>query len=114
MDAVKVLQNDVKAACYRLQSLLADRGVSTIPEAKIVGESDEQHQQRLKSASLMIPASLVVNKVDLVQDRRKVKYLVNELNEYAKFEKSFFVSAEKNYNIQELLDYAMTKAVEDR
>lgn len=114
VDGVKILKNDVKAACNRLQKNFADRGIRTMPEAKIVGESEEQYQQRLSLAPVTIPACLVVNKVDLVEDRRKVKYLVSELNDYAKFMKNFFVSAEKNYNVSELLDWVVSQSKPDR
>ena len=114
VDAVKMLENDVKAACSRLQKLLAPRGERDIPEAKIVGETEEQHKKRLESAPVTIPACLIVNKVDLVDDRRSVKYLVNELSEYAKFSKNFFISAEKNYNISDLIDYLLEKSTPGR
>ena len=112
VDAVKMLQNDVKSACSRLQKLLAPRGTKDLPEAKIIGESAEQYEQRQQSAPVTIPACLVVNKVDLVTDRRSVKYLVHELTDYAKFSKTFFVSAEQNYNVQELVDYLVGESEE--
>jgi GTPase len=111
VDAAKTLQNDVKAACTRLQNLLASRGAKSLPEARIVGETQEQYEQRLANAPAIIPACLIINKVDLVTDRRRVKYLVSELSEYAKFQKHFFVSAEKNYNIDALVNYISSQAM---
>lgn len=110
VDGAKILQNDVKAACSRLQELLAERGKNSLPEARIAGETQVQYEQRRKLAPITIPAYLVVNKVDLVTDRRKIKYLVNELKEYAKFSGEFFVSANTKYNIQSLTDFLKNQA----
>lgn len=110
VDAVKMLQNDVKAACTRLQSLLSPQGKKIMPEAQIAGESPEQYEQRLSQAPVTIPACLIVNKVDLVKERRSVKYLVNELREYAKFAEQFFISATENYNVDEVVKYICSQA----
>ncbi|OMJ66388.1 hypothetical protein SteCoe_36780 [Stentor coeruleus] len=110
VDAVKMLQNDVRAACSRLQSLLSPKGKKLMPEAQIAGESPEQYQQRLSQAPVTIPACLIVNKVDLVKERRSVKYLVNELREYAKFAEHFFISSKENYNIDEVVKYICSQA----
>jgi GTP-binding protein Era len=102
VDAAKILRDDVKSACSRLQKLLAKRGKSSLPEARIAGESPAQYEERLKKAPVQIPAYLVMNKVDLVEDRRRVKRIVNELKEYACFAGEFYVSAESKYNVKAL------------
>ena len=113
VDAAKILRNDVKSACTRLQELLKDRGESSLPEGRIAGETHAQYEQRLKQAPVKIPAYLVINKVDLVEDRRRVKRLVNELKDYACFSGEFFVSASNQYNVEQLEEFLIEKAVEN-
>jgi len=112
VDAVKRLQKDVCTAAARLQQLLEDRGVrDEVKEAQVVGETEEQTEARASIRRPQIPAALVVNKCDLVQDRRRVKWLVNELREYANFETIFYTSASENYGLDKVLDYVKEAAV---
>ena len=111
VDSIKVLRNDVRTACKRLQKLLEPQS-QQITEAQLEGESDSQFSQRQNLASSTIPAALVMTKVDLVKDRRSLRHKVNELHEYAKFEKVFYVSAEHNYNVEQVYSFLKGKAPE--
>ena len=112
VDAVKRLQKDVCTAAARLQLLLEDRGTrDDVKEAKVEGETEEHTEARALLRRPQIPAALVVNKCDLVADRRKVKWLVNELKEYANFETIFYTSASENYGIDKVLEYIKEAAV---
>lgn len=44
--------------------------------------------------------SLVLNKIDLVDNRRKFDSLIREIEKYGKFDKIFYVSAKTGYGIK--------------
>ncbi len=46
--------------------------------------------------------ALVLNKIDLVDNRRKFHSLIAEIEKHGKFDKIFYVSAATGYGIQEL------------
>lgn len=46
--------------------------------------------------------ALVLNKIDLVENRRKFHSLIGEIEKYGKFDKIFYVSASTGYGITEL------------
>lgn len=49
--------------------------------------------------------ALVLNKVDLVDNRRKFDSLIREIEKYGKFDKIFYTSATTGYGIEELQNY---------
>lgn len=106
VDAMRPIANDIRAACSKLQKLLCPKQ-SKLEEAKLVGETEDEYLSRKELVKNPIRAGLVVSKVDLVKDRRRVRFLVNELNEYAFFDRVFYVSAQKNYNVKELTEFLM-------
>jgi len=50
-----------------------------------------------------IPIYLILNKIDLCTNKRKLKTLINELEEISRFEKVFFTSAETGYGIKDII-----------
>ena len=46
--------------------------------------------------------ALVLNKIDLVDNRRKFDSLISEIQRFGKFDKIFYTSAKTNYGIEEL------------
>jgi GTP-binding protein Era len=54
--------------------------------------------------------SLVLNKIDLVDNRRKFDALIREIEKYGKFDKVFYVSAKTGYGIDELEQYLIKMA----
>lgn len=56
--------------------------------------------------------ALVLNKIDLVDNRRKFDSLISEIENYGKFDKIFYTSAKTGYGIQELQDYLIKMAKE--
>ncbi len=57
-----------------------------------------------------IPQVLVLNKVDLVTNKRKLRELQNELDDIGEFEKIFHVSAATGFGMNALRDYLLSKA----
>ena len=57
-----------------------------------------------------LPSVLVMNKVDLVTNRRRFKTLQHELEEIGRFDKVFCVSSETGFGVDELKDYVMEQA----
>ena len=54
--------------------------------------------------------ALVLNKIDLVDNRRKFDSLIREIEKYGKFDKIFYISAKTGYGIQELQEYLIRMA----
>lgn len=46
--------------------------------------------------------ALVLNKIDLVDNRRKFDQLIREIEKYGKFDKIFYTSAKTGYGVQDL------------
>lgn len=54
-----------------------------------------------------MPVTLVLNKVDLVTNKRKLRELQSELEDLCRFENVFHVSCESGYGLDNLKDYLM-------
>jgi len=61
--------------------------------------------QRSEITLQSIPTILVVNKVDLVNDRGRLKWNLDEIQALANFSEIFYVSAKTGYNLSSLSDY---------
>jgi GTPase Era involved in 16S rRNA processing len=55
--------------------------------------------------SFPMPSVLIMNKVDLVSNRRKFNYLKQELQDIGGFEETFHISAKTGYGVEEFVDY---------
>jgi GTPase Era involved in 16S rRNA processing len=49
--------------------------------------------------------ALVLNKIDLIENKRKFHSLISEIEKYGKFDKIFYVSATTGYGVSELEKY---------
>lgn len=45
-----------------------------------------------------------MNKIDLCTNKRKLKWLISEIEDIGRFEKVFFTSAETGFGIDELME----------
>ena len=52
-----------------------------------------------------MPKCLVLNKIDLCNNKRELRTLVSEIEDLAKFDKVFYTSCETGYGIKELKQY---------
>lgn len=68
-----------------------------------------EEEKRLHSYHL--PSVLVMNKVDLVTSKRRLRALQGELEDLCPFEKVFHVSCETGFGIQALRHFILEKAL---
>ena len=64
---------------------------------KIAEEPDNDHESKY------IPTYLVMNKIDLCANKRKLKVLVNEIEDLGRFDRIFYTSAESGYGVNDLV-----------
>mmetsp|Transcript_32759 Transcript_32759/g.50013 ORF Transcript_32759/g.50013 Transcript_32759/m.50013 type:complete len:88 (+) Transcript_32759:84-347(+) len=57
-----------------------------------------------------IPSILVMNKVDLVSSKRRLKTLQNEAEDLCRFDKIFHVSCESGFGLDALKEYLIDRA----
>lgn len=62
---------------------------------------------REKELAGQMPVTLVMNKVDLVTNKRKMRELQSELEDLCRFEQVFHVSCETGYGFENLRDYLL-------
>jgi GTP-binding protein Era len=79
--------------------------------AKIDLKSDIMQKCFAAFKSSKKPVALVLNKIDLV-DKKILLELTEALNEAYNFDKSFMVSAEKNFGVEDILDWLQDKIPE--
>lgn len=58
-----------------------------------------------------IPKLLIMNKMDLCTNKKRLRYIQSEIEDFAKFEKVFYVSSHTSYGIEELKAYLESKAL---
>jgi len=59
-----------------------------------------------------LPCVLVMNKVDLVDNKRKMRSLQSEIEDLARFEAIFHVSCETGFGVANVREYLMSQAKE--
>ena len=57
-----------------------------------------------------LPCVLVMNKVDLVTNKRKMRSLQGEINDLARFDEVFHVSCETGFGIEAFREYLLESA----
>ena len=121
VDCVKRLSFEVRNSLI-LFNRLASKGFD--PQNKLIldamqdGSFDEaafasgayQMTQQEKDLVGAFPSTLVLNKVDLISSKRKMRELQAELEDLNPFEEVFHVSCETGYGISELRQYLQEKA----
>lgn len=87
--------------------------IKEVEEMKKNEDSNENIKDKFSYYSDQpIPTILVLNKVDLVTNKRKLKALETELDSLGKFEKIFYISCETGYGIDELKNYLISQSYE--
>ena len=81
------------------------------PKQKILDEWREFSDQSSSTRSNSVPVILVLNKSDLVEDRKWLKVRQYQLSGLGDFDKTFFVSAKENRGLDTLVNYLKTRAV---
>ena len=65
-----------------------------------------------KSLAGGMPCILVLNKVDLISNKRKMRELQAELEDLNRFDEIFHISCETGFGIESLREYLQEQAVE--
>ena len=68
--------------------------------------------EKEKELAGKLPVTLVMNKVDIVTNKRKLRGLQSELEDLCRFEQVFHTSCETNYGVDDLRDYLLDLAVQ--
>ena len=109
VDSVKRLSMDVKGAIVRLSRTKIDPSDRKLNEAIKNGTFTQERFERGEYTmseeekqlySFNIPAILVMNKVDLVTSKRRLKTLQHEIEDLCSFEKIFHSSCETGFGIE--------------
>jgi GTPase Era involved in 16S rRNA processing len=64
-----------------------------------------------KELAGQLPVSLVLNKVDLITNKKKLRSLQAELEDLCPFEDVFHISCESGYGLDHLRDYLIQSSV---
>ncbi len=59
-----------------------------------------------------LPVTLIMNKVDLVTNKRRMRSLQSELEDLCRFDQIFHVSCETGFGIESLRQYMISNAVQ--
>jgi len=117
IDSVKRLDFDIKNAVYRLSNMKVnlsekralDKMSSENFNAQLLKSLvDDQETQEVEIVP--VNSALVMNKVDLVTNRRKFNYLRQELEDIGKFDYVFNVSSKTGFGMEELIDFMMSQS----
>lgn len=124
VDAVKTLDDRLREALRRLNKLSYNEEVNAkihgITEldrddllygdklSQILSKDHTKNAQDLSTSSF--PKILVLNKMDLCTNKKKLNWLVSEIEDLAKFEHKFFISTMTGYGIPQLIDYLESEA----
>ena len=114
VDSTKNVDDSIKEALNRLKRIkLSDSYRKRIRRLKQETESDELTQNFIEEfrklnvrdefSEQIIPTYLILNKIDLCTNKRKLRWLINDLEDIVRFEKIHFTSAETGYGTNDLL-----------
>lgn len=67
----------------------------------------DEHEKKIHGG---LPCILVMNKVDLIDNKRKMRTLQSEIEDLARFEAIFHVSCETGFGVQNLKEYLISQA----
>lgn len=120
VDSVKRLSFDVKNAIIRLSKSKVDPVERNINQAikdgsftseKLARGDYEIAEEEKHLYSFNIPAILVMNKVDLVTSKRRLKTLQNDLEDLCSFDKIFHTSCETGFGLDALREYLLQRSL---
>jgi GTP-binding protein Era len=118
VDSVKRLSLDVKGAIMRLSNTKIDPSDKKINDAVKEGTFSQERleegfyemsEEEKQFYSYNIPAVLVMNKVDLVTSKRRLKTLQDEMQDLCAFEKVFHISTMTGFGVDALKEYIIDK-----
>ncbi|CDW81315.1 gtpase era [Stylonychia lemnae] len=119
VDSAKKLDFEVKQSIQRLKEIQIDPQHQKILDALLDDSFTEQkykegfyemNDQEKAFQTYNLPSVLVLNKVDLITNKQKLRDLQNELEDLGNFEKIFHVSAQTGFGMDQLRNYLMSKA----
>ena len=116
VDAVKRIDPTVKKAVHRLSKIEVEQMSKEFMDAMVAKNADfnslSRDYQENKQHMHKVPVNsiLVMNKVDLVSNRRRFNYAKQELEDIGKFDYVFNVSAKTGYGVEELMHYIISQA----
>ena len=119
VDSVKRLSMDVKGAVVRLSQSKIDpsnrKMIHSMKEGTFTQERLDRGDYLMTDEekdlySYNIPSILVMNKVDLVTSKRRLKQLEHDLIDLCEFEKVFHISCETGFGIQALNQHLLGRA----
>eukprot|EP00347_Sterkiella_histriomuscorum_P018863 403343883 len=119
VDSVKKIDFEVKEAIKRLKQTKIDPQHQKILDAlqddsftdeKFSKGFYEMTEQEKEFQTYNIPSLLILNKVDLVTNKGKLRDLQNELEDLGNFEKIFHVSALSGFGLDTLREYLKSRA----
>lgn len=111
VDCLKQIDNLLKETLRRLNKLKDDEDIKRVFRKAANGEDmgmdldkymkQYEHKENLQQ----MPKCLVLNKIDLCNNKRELRTLVSEIEDLAKFDKVFYTSCETGYGINDLKKY---------
>ncbi|CAI2369508.1 unnamed protein product [Moneuplotes crassus] len=115
VDSVKSMDNTVKKAVHRLSQMRVDLKQKELlhrMESKDFEFSsvDDSHYESDEPRIAPVNSILVMNKVDLVSNRRRFNYIKQELQDIGNFDYVFHLSALTGYGMEELSEYIVSQA----
>jgi GTP-binding protein Era len=119
VDSVRRLDFDTKESLKRLNKLIDDPSLRRFNDAMKSGTYSEDalergdynlDQDELKYTAVHYPQILVMNKVDLVYSKKKLRYLQSELEDMGRFDHVFHTSAETGFGLDALKEYLIDRA----
>lgn len=120
VDSVKRLSFDVRSAIIRLSKTKVDpvdRIINlaikdgSFSEEKLIRGDYQMSDEEKRLYSYNMPAILVMNKVDLVTSKRRLRSLQHELEDLCPFDKIFHTSCETGFGMDALQEYIMDRSV---
>lgn len=119
VDSVKRPSMDVKGAVVRLSRTKVDPSDRKLQQAMKDGSFSQERLDAGEYAmtpeekalySFHIPSILVMNKVDLLTSKRRLKALQSELTDLCPFEHVFHVSCETGFGVEALQEHLRSRA----
>lgn len=115
VDSTKRMDDSLKEALHRLKRMnINDNHLRKLRKLKQEDQNPDVSKELIdelrrndtedKFGDQTIPTYLVLNKVDLCTNKRKLKWLVSDLEDVARFEKIFYTSAETGYGIKDIIE----------
>ena len=127
VDSVKRLDDSLKEVIKRLKNMKLDektrdqikklKSMAAGPDfdPKLLRDEEEDTEEsklKYKYGDTTIPTYLILNKIDLCTNKKKLKWLLNELEDLFRFEKVFYISVETGYGIEDLIKTLEEEAYE--